>query len=198
MRTAEALIVTPFSRSKIHRVQQLLLHFALGDGAGAFQQAVGQRALAVIDVRDDAEIADLCQISCHSSRYPASDYTGPGLLRANWARHSNSNLAPGMAFDVHACGPLGSAVFAASPSEAPDRCPGRPRPANKTAGRRCTNVVHQHQTGGHRDFIVGQRRRRKQIAIRPAPRPPGCLLDICLQGCHPPRPHAAQMPRALV
>ena len=42
---------------QIHRIEQLVLLIALGDRAGALEQAVGQRGLAVVDVRDDAEIA---------------------------------------------------------------------------------------------------------------------------------------------
>ena len=43
---------------QIHRVEHLLHHFALRERAGHFEQAVGQRRLAVIDVRDDREIPD--------------------------------------------------------------------------------------------------------------------------------------------
>src|SRR5262245_49410407 len=41
-----------------HVVQELFFHFALGDGPGNFQQPVGQRALAVVDVRDDGKVAN--------------------------------------------------------------------------------------------------------------------------------------------
>jgi hypothetical protein len=34
----------------------LFVHFALGERASHFQQAVGKRGFAVVDVRDDAEI----------------------------------------------------------------------------------------------------------------------------------------------
>ena len=34
------------------------LHLALADGAGELEQPVGQRGLAVVDVGDDAEVAD--------------------------------------------------------------------------------------------------------------------------------------------
>ena len=43
---------------QIHTVQQLALHFALGNGMTFFQQAVSQRGFAVVDVRDDGEITD--------------------------------------------------------------------------------------------------------------------------------------------
>ena len=40
-------------------VQQLLAGLALGDRPGQLQQPIGQRALAVVDVRDDGEVADV-------------------------------------------------------------------------------------------------------------------------------------------
>ena len=42
---------------EVHGVEHLRGHFALGERAGQFEQAVGQRGFAVVDVRDDAEIA---------------------------------------------------------------------------------------------------------------------------------------------
>ena len=43
---------------EVHRVQDLRAHFALAERTGKFQQAVGQRGLAVVNVRDNAKIAD--------------------------------------------------------------------------------------------------------------------------------------------
>src|SRR5690606_3439348 len=45
---------------QLQAVQNLLLHLPLGQPARAFQKAIGQRRLAVVDVGDDAEIADAC------------------------------------------------------------------------------------------------------------------------------------------
>ena len=42
---------------KVHIVQHLILHIAGGQGAGQFEEPVGQRALAVVDMRYYAEIA---------------------------------------------------------------------------------------------------------------------------------------------
>ena len=42
---------------EVHGVEHLLVHFALRKRAGHLQQAVRERGLAVIDVRDDAKIA---------------------------------------------------------------------------------------------------------------------------------------------
>jgi hypothetical protein len=43
----------------IHVVEVLRAHVAIRDGARDLQHAVGQRRLAVVDMRDDAEVADL-------------------------------------------------------------------------------------------------------------------------------------------
>ena len=44
---------------KVHSVEDLGVHFALGEGAGEFEEAVGERGFAVIDVRDDREVANV-------------------------------------------------------------------------------------------------------------------------------------------
>jgi hypothetical protein len=41
---------------EIHGIEELFVHLALGERAGHFEQAVGKRGFAVVDVRDDAEI----------------------------------------------------------------------------------------------------------------------------------------------
>jgi hypothetical protein len=41
---------------QIHGVEHLFVHLAFGKRAGHFEQAVGKRRFAVVDVRDDAEI----------------------------------------------------------------------------------------------------------------------------------------------
>ena len=43
----------------IHRVEHLLLHLARFEPAGELDQPVGKRRLAVVDMRDDGEIADI-------------------------------------------------------------------------------------------------------------------------------------------
>ena len=47
---------------QLHRVQHLLAHIALGDGVRQLEDAVGQRRLAVVDVGDDREVADLALV----------------------------------------------------------------------------------------------------------------------------------------
>src|SRR5207237_10014446 len=43
----------------VHRVEHLLLHLARTEPAGHLDQTVGERRLAVVDVGDDREVADL-------------------------------------------------------------------------------------------------------------------------------------------
>ena len=43
----------------VHIVQKLLLHVAGGNGAGLLQNTVRQGGLTVVNVRNDAEIADV-------------------------------------------------------------------------------------------------------------------------------------------
>ena len=44
---------------QVHLVEELVGLFAIGQGTGHFQQAVGQGRFAVIDVGNNGEIADL-------------------------------------------------------------------------------------------------------------------------------------------
>src|SRR5712691_7354935 len=41
---------------KVHGIEDLFVHFALRQRAGHFEQAVRERGLAMVNVRDDAEI----------------------------------------------------------------------------------------------------------------------------------------------
>ena len=47
---------------QVHVVQQLVAHLAHADRAGVLQQPVRQRALAVVDVGDNAEVADMLAV----------------------------------------------------------------------------------------------------------------------------------------
>jgi hypothetical protein len=51
---------------QVHGIQDLFHHLALGKRPGNLQQAVGQGGFAVIDVRNDGEIAD--EFAVHSVR----------------------------------------------------------------------------------------------------------------------------------
>jgi hypothetical protein len=46
----------------VHPVQVLGPHLAIGHHAGELQHAVGQRGLAVVDMRNDAEVPDNAQV----------------------------------------------------------------------------------------------------------------------------------------
>ena len=47
---------------EVHRVEVLLAHVARVDRAGQLEDAVRERRLAVVDVGDDAEVADASQL----------------------------------------------------------------------------------------------------------------------------------------
>jgi hypothetical protein len=47
---------------ELHRVEQLLAHLARRDGVGHLEDAIGERRLAVVDVRDDREVADVVEL----------------------------------------------------------------------------------------------------------------------------------------
>jgi hypothetical protein len=48
----------PLLALEVHRVEHLRGHEALVDGVRHLQQPVRERRLSVVDVRDDAEVAD--------------------------------------------------------------------------------------------------------------------------------------------
>ena len=52
---------------EIHVVEQLLLHVAQGNGLRLLENAVGKRALAVVNMCNDAEIPDFALFQCPSS-----------------------------------------------------------------------------------------------------------------------------------
>ncbi len=47
---------------QIHRIEQLRLHVARGDGARAMEEPIRQRRLAVVNVGNDAEISYVCRV----------------------------------------------------------------------------------------------------------------------------------------
>ena len=59
---------------ELHRVEDLLAHLARRDGLGQLEDAVRERRLAVVDVRDDREVADVALV------HPAAM-----VLAARWA-----------------------------------------------------------------------------------------------------------------
>jgi hypothetical protein len=77
MATARALIVMPALALQVHVVEELLAELAHGDRPGLEQELVGQRALAVVDVGDDREVADELGVEGHG----ASEERGLGAGR---------------------------------------------------------------------------------------------------------------------
>jgi hypothetical protein len=47
---------------EIHGVEDLFGHLATGERSGDFEQAVGKRAFAVIDMGDDREVSNVLEI----------------------------------------------------------------------------------------------------------------------------------------
>ena len=47
---------------ELHRVEQLLLHVPVRDCVRHLEDAIGERRLAMVDVRDDREVADFCLV----------------------------------------------------------------------------------------------------------------------------------------
>ena len=60
----------------VHRIEHLLLHVAQLEPAGLLDQAVGKRRLAVVDMGDDGEIADVGEGRCHSRACSRGDVQG--------------------------------------------------------------------------------------------------------------------------
>ena len=73
---------------QVHVVQVLGLHVTIGDGAGHVQEAIGQGALSVVDVGDDAEVADVLH-GCSAGR------TMPVMGRWKGRKGSRSHPACG-------------------------------------------------------------------------------------------------------
>src|SRR5205085_3088986 len=68
---------------QVHRIEQLILLVALVDRAGAIEQSIGERGLAVIDMRDDAEV------SGQLDRHKALHYAGAaGVGQSEWPQRA--------------------------------------------------------------------------------------------------------------
>src|SRR5216683_4801259 len=59
---------------EVHGVEHLRVHLALGQRAGHFEKTVGERGLAMVDVRDDAEIP--YELRVHFFRLPIFSIAG--------------------------------------------------------------------------------------------------------------------------
>src|SRR6266849_5270732 len=86
---------------EVHGVEHLRVHLALGQRAGQFEKTVGERGLAMVDVRDDAEIP--YKLRVHFSRLPIFSIAGrirmarailpAGLLHSNERHTRRKNRA---------------------------------------------------------------------------------------------------------
>ena len=62
----------------LHIIENLCFHIPLGDRLGLLKNPVCQRALPMVDVRNDAKIADILSLICHIS--PAVSTHSDGLF----------------------------------------------------------------------------------------------------------------------
>src|SRR4051794_24155119 len=63
---------------EIHRIEHLLHHLPLGKGAGDFEKTIRQRALAVVNMRNDREIPD--EFGDHAVRWGLKNRLSHRLL----------------------------------------------------------------------------------------------------------------------
>jgi hypothetical protein len=85
---------------QLHRVEHLLAHLALRQPAAELDDAVGQRRFAVIDVRDDGEIADVLHLARSSAEAAGMD----GAEFRMRPGHCGARLRPGLARSARAAG----------------------------------------------------------------------------------------------
>ena len=64
---------------EVHRIEHLFVHLALRERPGHFEQAIGERGFAVVDVRDDAEVSN--ELRVHFFFLPVFSVTGRSLIR---------------------------------------------------------------------------------------------------------------------
>ncbi len=86
---------------EVHRVEVLLAHVAGLDRSGQLEDAIRERRLAVVDVGDDREVANIAsQRFMPSLRSPATQAV------AGRSSPSGSSLAPDNGFEHVECGPI--------------------------------------------------------------------------------------------
>src|SRR5688572_5879050 len=78
---------------ELHRVEQLVAHVALGNRAGQFENAIGERRLAVVDVRDDREVANAVLLH-RSLAALISLYASDSSRRARNSSNASSSRIP--------------------------------------------------------------------------------------------------------
>ena len=78
----------------VHADEVLRLHVATVDDTGVLQHAVGQRRLAVIDVRDDAEVAQDLRVGGPGLGYGAGAHDEPFSHHRGADRAARRPIAP--------------------------------------------------------------------------------------------------------
>ena len=71
---------------EVHGVEHLGLHLAGGERAGELEQAVGEGGLAVVDVRDDREVADVAWVHGALREPQSSILTSQRQGAGKWGR----------------------------------------------------------------------------------------------------------------
>ncbi|MNZ89697.1 hypothetical protein D3C78_1086320 [compost metagenome] len=74
-RDAVGLDGDPAFALQVHGIQNLSFHFACRQATAHLDETVGQRRLAMVDVGDDGEIADMTQITHGSTLEKAASRT---------------------------------------------------------------------------------------------------------------------------
>ncbi len=87
---------------EIHRVEHLLAHLPLGERRGQLEDAVGERRLAVVDVRDDGEVADAIEAHEVRERLTRARMVSSSLIRRIRAAPRNAAVAASTAIPTDA------------------------------------------------------------------------------------------------
>ena len=145
---------------EVHRVEHLLAHLARGKRARQFEHAVGEGGLAVVDVRDDAEVADeggvhraQCSKAARGAAPLYATAIAPSSRRDRFETCPYNAIASPGALPCPACGGLAEPVVAVgcvAAGEADGLAVAAPaRAAHQQAGRRIDHyAVHAVGDGG--------------------------------------------------
>ncbi len=108
---------------ELHRVEHLRAHLATGHRVRDLENAVGERRLAVVDVRDDREVADSVQVHGDQPRRKRPSNDSNGVQLAN-SQQTAGNQVGGEAGDQRGC--RGRRVCPRANGRAPRRASARP------------------------------------------------------------------------
>ena len=67
----------------VHRVENLRFHLAVGEPTATLNQTIGERALAMIDVRNDRKISDVIHACCDVVQWSSSRGQNGDAVSAN-------------------------------------------------------------------------------------------------------------------